>query len=284
MKELTLPISSLLIGATCASAQLYDNGPLATPGSTSAACLPLGALASEVQTGNTIAGWNILQGASANGGYHVIDDFVVPASQTWRIKGFRFYLYAIDAGTPTVNDIRVRIWSDLPSAAGAVIAGDMETNRLTGNAFTSVYRILTGECSAARRVQEVRGALSATLGPGAYWVEWTASGGNSGPWAPAVTIEGQVGRPGANAHLFTGWFYVPISDGATPQDLPFVIEGCLAGCYPDCNEDCTLTVQDFGCFQTRFVQAAPYADCNADGSLTVADFGCFQTKFVAGCP
>jgi uncharacterized membrane protein len=27
-----------------------------------------------------------------------------------------------------------------------------------------------------------------------------------------------------------------------------------------------------------------YADCNGDGSLTVGDFGCFQTKFVAGCP
>ena len=27
-----------------------------------------------------------------------------------------------------------------------------------------------------------------------------------------------------------------------------------------------------------------YADCNGDGQLTVQDFGCFQTKFVAGCP
>ena len=27
-----------------------------------------------------------------------------------------------------------------------------------------------------------------------------------------------------------------------------------------------------------------YPDCNGDGSLSVADFGCFQTQFVAGCP
>jgi hypothetical protein len=56
------------------------------------------------------------------------------------------------------------------------------------------------------------------------------------------------------------------------------------GCYPDCNADQSLTVGDFGCFQTKFVAADPYADCNGVGGLTVADFGCFQTRFVAGCP
>ncbi len=55
-------------------------------------------------------------------------------------------------------------------------------------------------------------------------------------------------------------------------------------CYPDCTLDGTLTVADFGCFQTKFVAGDPYADCNGVGGLTVADFGCFQTKFVAGCP
>ncbi len=55
-------------------------------------------------------------------------------------------------------------------------------------------------------------------------------------------------------------------------------------CYADCNADGSLTVADFGCFQTRFVAGDPYADCNGAGGLTVADFGCFQTRFVAGCP
>jgi len=54
--------------------------------------------------------------------------------------------------------------------------------------------------------------------------------------------------------------------------------------YADCNNSGTLTVQDFGCFQTKFVSNDPYADCNASGTLTVQDFGCFQTAFVAGCP
>ena len=56
------------------------------------------------------------------------------------------------------------------------------------------------------------------------------------------------------------------------------------GCYADCDESGSLTVADFGCFQTRFVAHVPYADCTADGALTVADFGCFQTAFVTGCP
>jgi hypothetical protein len=55
-------------------------------------------------------------------------------------------------------------------------------------------------------------------------------------------------------------------------------------CYADCNASGSLTVADFGCFQTRFVAGDPYADCNNSGTLTVADFGCFQTQFVAGCP
>ena len=60
--------------------------------------------------------------------------------------------------------------------------------------------------------------------------------------------------------------------------------GPEAGCYPDCDGGGTLTVADFGCFQTKFVAGDPYADCSGDGQLTVADFGCFQTEFVAGCP
>ncbi len=55
-------------------------------------------------------------------------------------------------------------------------------------------------------------------------------------------------------------------------------------CYPDCDGSGSLTLADFGCFQTRFVAADPQADCNQSGSLTIADFGCFQTKFVIGCP
>ena len=70
--------------------------------------------------------------------------------------------------------------------------------------------------------------------------------------------------------------------GATSSPRVAVLQLCE--CRADCNADGSLTVADFGCFQTRFVAGDPYADCNADGRLTVQDFGCFQTAFVAGCP
>ncbi len=58
----------------------------------------------------------------------------------------------------------------------------------------------------------------------------------------------------------------------------------LSTCYPDCNADGSLTIADFGCFQTKFVLSDLYADCNLDAQFTTADFGCFQVQFVVGCP
>ncbi len=55
-------------------------------------------------------------------------------------------------------------------------------------------------------------------------------------------------------------------------------------CMADCNASGTLTIADFGCFQSKFAQGDPYADCNGNGTLTIADFGCFQSIFAAGCP
>ncbi len=55
-------------------------------------------------------------------------------------------------------------------------------------------------------------------------------------------------------------------------------------CYPDCNGSASLTIADFGCFQSKFAAGEPYADCNTSGTLTIADFACFQAAFAAGCP
>ncbi len=62
----------------------------------------------------------------------------------------------------------------------------------------------------------------------------------------------------------------------------YEVQGAV--CYPDCNNDLSLTIADFGCFQAMFVSGSAYADCNGSGTLTIADFGCFQSAFVAGCP
>ncbi|MFM9996164.1 MAG: S8 family serine peptidase [Phycisphaerales bacterium] len=55
-------------------------------------------------------------------------------------------------------------------------------------------------------------------------------------------------------------------------------------CRPDFNGDGSLTVADFGAFQSAYVLAQPCADFNGDGQHSVADFGAFQTGYVLGCP
>jgi hypothetical protein len=71
---------------------------------------------------------------------------------------------------------------------------------------------------------------------------------------------------------------------AVGPEMEMAIKGEASQCYPDCNGDGQLLANDFGCYQTKFVQGDMYADCNGDGQLTAPDFGCFQTKFVVGCP
>ncbi len=69
-----------------------------------------------------------------------------------------------------------------------------------------------------------------------------------------------------------------------PGGEPWVLLRVTGECYPDCNQSGSLTIADFGCFQSAFADGDPYADCNGSSSLTIADFGCFQAKFAAGCP
>jgi hypothetical protein len=101
----------------------------------------------------------------------------------------------------------------------------------------------------------------------------TIDGGGGISTGGALKLSGTIGQP--DAGVMSGGGY-EIGGGFWP--------GAAKTCQPDCNSDGLLTVADFGCFQTKFVQTHPAADCNADGQFTVADFGCFQTKFVLGCP
>ncbi len=59
--------------------------------------------------------------------------------------------------------------------------------------------------------------------------------------------------------------------------------GMAIACYADCDHSQSLTIADFGCFQTQFIDGNAEADCNQDSALTIADFACFQNRFVVGC-
>jgi hypothetical protein len=264
-------------------AVLYDNGPLVThPG---ASCQGLDASALQ----NTSLQMNVY-GFGWTGAFRLADDFVVPAGQTWNVTGFELFAYLTNATAPSYTLATIQIWNGPPGGAGsAVIFGDTTTNRLAPPAtFTNTFRPLEGtigtEC--IRRVQRLQCNLAATLPAGTYWVD---IGGGAAGFMPPVTILGQTGKPGANGKQFNAVWGNLVDTGATGtsqflQDIPFLVIGEVGGgCYPDCDGVNGLTVADFGCFQTKFVQGDPYADCDGLNGLTVADFGCFQTKFVQGC-
>ncbi len=128
--------------------------------------------------------------------------------------------------------------------------------------------------------------VAAGIGPLSY--QWRKDGtplGNGGPVFGATSP--QLVITGAST-AWQGSYDVAVSNtcGVIPSNSAVLSVLCYANCNGDTTPTGTpsLTVADFGCFQTKFAQSAPYADCNQDGVLTVADFGCFQSKFVLGCP
>jgi hypothetical protein len=62
------------------------------------------------------------------------------------------------------------------------------------------------------------------------------------------------------------------------------VSTCVPGpCPADCNDDGTLNIFDFLCFQGLVTSGDPDADCNSDGAVNIFDFLCFQGLFTAGC-
>jgi hypothetical protein len=86
----------------------------------------------------------------------------------------------------------------------------------------------------------------------------------------------------SDERLFIGW---PISDSAGLTGKAMIAGLTPALCCPaDCNEDGTLDILDFLCFQGLVFTADPKADCNDDGVINIFDFLCFQGLFTTGCP
>ncbi|MFM9995168.1 MAG: hypothetical protein ACKVU4_05140 [Phycisphaerales bacterium] len=110
-----------------------------------------------------------------------------------------------------------------------------------------------------------------------------------GPYAITQAVVGAGGATLASggAYALGGTLGQPVAGSGAGGSYGIAVGfwgGGAPACYPDCNASGSLTVADFGCFQTRYVLGDAYADCNASGALSVADFGCFQTAYALGCP
>lgn len=71
--------------------------------------------------------------------------------------------------------------------------------------------------------------------------------------------------------------------GYDPAEVTITWTADMA-CPADCNQDGTLDILDFVCFQQAFMAEAPLADCDFSASWSILDFVCFQQTFAKGCP
>ncbi len=207
-------------------ALLYDNGPLLThPGG----CAGTWVDASRLQT--DLAMNTLGFGHQIASGNQVADDFTVPAAG-WHIDTIAFYAYQTSTTTPSVNDVRVRIWNGAPNAGGTIVWGDLTTNRIAGTATIGTLQRDSGTspCANNRPIQVVIATINADFAAGTYWVEWTEGGtGSSGPWAPPVTILGQTTTGNGLQYLTSSGAWGPANDSGTltQQGFPFTIDGTV---------------------------------------------------------
>jgi uncharacterized repeat protein (TIGR01451 family) len=246
---------------------LYDNGPLVNSPGTGAG----GADESMLQggLGMTIIGF----GHQVSANNRVADDFTIPVtSGGWLIDAVVFYAYQTGSTlSSTMTAVNLQIWDGRPGDVGSnIIFGDTTTNRLTGTTWSGSYRVTdTTSGNSQRPIM----ASSANVGglflpPGTYWLDWQTDGSlASGPWAPAVTINGQTTTGNGRQSLAGTWG--DLTD-VGPQGLPFIIQGSPAS---------------QSCFSTNdlpWLTMSPLSGTTPAGSASAVNVTFDSTGYAAG--
>lgn len=226
---MTLGGVAMLSLAASGQSLIYENGPIVThPGDG-----PGGTDYSAIQTriGQQSAAYSV----RAQVGDRIADDFVVPSGQVWHTESVS--LYSLVGDDPDLFQfMSAQIWDGVPDQQGSnIVWGDINDNLLTENAFSGVYRGNDIDPRLERPVTTSTGALSAVLGPGTYWIEFTVDTNQFDP-SPSlipVSILGERGKAGANARWRRGGgSWTPLVDlnldvGPVPQDIAFDIHGVI---------------------------------------------------------
>ncbi len=133
------------------------------------------------------------------------------------------------------------------------------------------------------------GINSSGFGPfaAATPIAWTKCKGlidlNAFMIGKGITIPGTLDTRGAWAVSSDGSKILIHAKPGLPTDEMWVISTNELLCYADCDDSCSLSIDDFICFQTNFALSSPAADCDASGALSIDDFICFQTFYAVGC-
>lgn len=184
-----------------------------------------GGFYSEVQAGNSTAGFNVISGTSRIG-----DDFSIDRNGVFLSKATLF-AYQTNALAPSITGAVVRIRRG--GSTGAIVA----TGTFVSAKFGSIYRIFNGSPDSSRRIQVVTVSFNhVELTPDDYFIsmEFTGSGGFTGPFAPPLTKVGATSLPGANGLTQSGTNpWGPLNDGTNRQEVPFILEGveCASKLY-----------------------------------------------------
>jgi subtilisin-like proprotein convertase family protein len=249
-----LPLVIFFTGS--AVAQPYVNGNLSTgANSSNGTAAPAGFTWSEVQLGNTTAGY----AASIAGGFTVADNFTINCG-SWNVTKFSFFAYSTGyaGATSPFNDVRVQVFNTDPSVGSPTpIWGDLSTNRFSASSSASMYRIFNATPGTTRQVWRIEVNVSGlNLTSGNYWIEWqlgTVAGVTSN-FTPPSTVVGTVTQPGNNAkqRTISSGAWANLLDGTNPQDLPFVIDYTGGPCAGTPVPGNTLSTLSTACAGTNF--------------------------------
>jgi hypothetical protein len=234
--RLAAAVALLALPHAASAVTLWDNGPLPTGTvATDGTVAPDGTAWSESR-GGTI-GWTASP-RSTGAKFRIVDNFTVPAGETWSIDDVHVFSYVSDSPTSPSRIVggTVQIWSGDPSQPGSTLVyGDDSTNRFISSAFSNVYRAELNFIQIERPIMDT--ALSTaglTLSAGTYWLDWdTRFNLSNRTFAIPVNVPGLNAKPGSDGlqssyDPATGLVtYTPLMDSGVSlqQDVPFILNG-----------------------------------------------------------
>lgn len=224
-----------LMGLSTSAQNFYNNGNIITGTTTTNGIevAPSGYAWSELQSvggvANTTIGYGGFFNTAGTINARLVDDFTITSNLNISSIDFFCYQYAYSGTIPPIDQLRIQIWNGDPSlGTSVVVAGDLISNVYnqldSGDAF--MYRTVTNIADTNRKIWRVSGAITASLAPGTYWIDFQMHAGNDlAVHCPSLTIPGILGLPAWNAKRVVSdtWEILTDLSSTLPIDIPFVI-------------------------------------------------------------
>ncbi len=184
------------------------------------------------------------KGFNHNQQFHLADDFIIPAEQTWTINGFRFFGYQTGSTLlSTLYGAYIKIYSGDPDLGGFVIADYGDENLMVSSSFANAYREETGDITTIDRpIMEIVCKIpELILETGEYWVSvgamgsiGTPNGPQIGPYMVHLQLANGNTTTGNAIRIFMSSIMDWVDDG--PQGMPFDVFGSKVGTGVGTNE------------------------------------------------